>query len=133
MSPSAPSLPSCPDDGASPAHVLEPNQRSCFGSVTLQLSWTHAAWPAGSRWSAGRPLASGPAAGLEAVDDLRNDARLRGYHLLFAVRGDLLEKLGRNDEARAEFERAAGMTKNAQERKILLKRAASQARSGSSW
>jgi predicted RNA polymerase sigma factor len=49
---------------------------------------------------------------------------LRGYHLLPAVRGDLLAKLGRSDEARAEFERAASLTRNSRERKLLLDRAA---------
>jgi RNA polymerase sigma factor (sigma-70 family) len=66
----------------------------------------------------------GPAAGLEIVDALTADATLRDYHLLPSVRGDLLAKLGRADEARGEFERAAAMTRNARERKLLLKRAA---------
>ena len=71
-------------------------------------------------------MAWGPAAGLEIVDSLRLD----GYHLLPAVRGDLLEKLGRNDEARAEFKRAASLTRNARERTLLLDRATRCARSG---
>jgi len=66
----------------------------------------------------------GPAAGLEIVDALTADATLRDYHLLPSVRGDLLAKLGRADEARGEFERAAAMTRNARERELLLKRAA---------
>jgi RNA polymerase sigma factor (sigma-70 family) len=66
----------------------------------------------------------GPAAGLEIVDALTADATLRDYHLLPSVRGDLLAKLGRADEARGEFERAASMTRNARERDLLLKRAA---------
>jgi predicted RNA polymerase sigma factor len=65
----------------------------------------------------------GPAAGLEIVDALSADATLRDYHLLPSVRGDLLAKLGRADEARGEFERAASMTRNARERDLLLKRA----------
>jgi RNA polymerase sigma factor (sigma-70 family) len=69
-------------------------------------------------------MASGPAAGLALVDDLASDPVLRGYHLLPSVRGDLLAKLGRGEEARAEFERAASLTKNARERKLLLDRAA---------
>ena len=68
-------------------------------------------------------MASGPAAGLELVDALREEPALRGYHLLFSVRGDLLKKLGRFDEARVEFERAASMTRNARERNLLLERA----------
>jgi RNA polymerase sigma-70 factor (ECF subfamily) len=68
-------------------------------------------------------MASGPAAGLELVDALRDEPALRGYHLLFSVRGDLLEKLGRFDEARVEFERAASITRNARERNLLLERA----------
>jgi len=68
-------------------------------------------------------MASGPAAGLEIVDVLRNDRSLRSYHLLPGVRGDLLRKLGRFEEARAEFETAASMTRNARERQLLLERA----------
>jgi predicted RNA polymerase sigma factor len=63
-----------------------------------------------------------PEAGLEIVDELVARGALDGYHLLPAVRGDLLEKLGRGDEARAEFELAASMTKNARERDQLLVR-----------
>jgi RNA polymerase sigma factor (sigma-70 family) len=69
-------------------------------------------------------MALGPAAGLELVDTLTDDPALRNYHLLPSVRGDLLAKLGRSDEARAEFERAAGLTRNARERTLLLARAA---------
>ena len=69
-------------------------------------------------------MAEGPAAGLALVDALRDAPALAGYHLLPAVRGDLLAKLGRDGEARAEFERAAGMTQNAQERTVMLERAA---------
>jgi RNA polymerase sigma-70 factor, ECF subfamily len=70
-------------------------------------------------------MASGPAVGLELVDRLRDDPALRGYHLLPSVRGDLLRKLGRLKEARAEFERAASLTRNARERNLLLARALS--------
>ena len=69
-------------------------------------------------------MAFGPALGLEMVDGLTADPSLAGYHLLPAVRGDLLEKLGRHDEARAEFTRAATLTRNARERDVLLERAA---------
>jgi RNA polymerase sigma factor (sigma-70 family) len=69
-------------------------------------------------------MAFGPAAGLEIVDALVAESRLKGYHLLPSVRGDLLEKLGRFDEARTEYSRAAGMTQNARERVLLLGRAA---------
>jgi predicted RNA polymerase sigma factor len=68
-------------------------------------------------------MAYGPALGLELVDSIANAPSLRNYHLLPAVRGDLLEKLGRNDEARAEFTKAAKMTRNARERDVLLARA----------
>lgn len=68
-------------------------------------------------------MASGPAAGLELVNALTAEPSLRGYHLLPSVRGDLLKKLGRFDEARTEFERAAAMTRNARERELLLDRA----------
>jgi len=69
-------------------------------------------------------MAFGPAAGLEVVEPLSAEPALTDYHLLPAVRGDLLAKLGRRDEARAEFERAAALTKNARERTLLLERAA---------
>jgi RNA polymerase sigma factor (sigma-70 family) len=67
-------------------------------------------------------MASGPAAGLARVDTLIDEPALENYHLLPTVRGDLLFKLGRFDEARGEFERAAGMTQNARERELLLGR-----------
>ena len=70
-------------------------------------------------------MAFGPAAGLEVVDALTEVKALTGYHLLPAVRADFLAKLGRVDEARAELERAAGLTRNARERDLLLARAAS--------
>ena len=69
-------------------------------------------------------MAFGPAAGLEIVDELTSEPTLKAYHLLPSVRGDLLVKLGRSDEARAEFERAAALTRNARERALLLERAA---------
>jgi RNA polymerase sigma factor (sigma-70 family) len=69
-------------------------------------------------------MAFGPAKGLELVDALRDEPALRAYHLLPSVRGDLLAKLGRGAEARAEFERAAAMTENERERRVLLERAA---------
>jgi RNA polymerase sigma factor (sigma-70 family) len=68
-------------------------------------------------------MAFGPATGLEIVDRLTSEPTLKGYHLLPSVRGDLLSKLGRLDEARAEFERAAALTRNARERELLLERA----------
>jgi RNA polymerase sigma factor (sigma-70 family) len=69
-------------------------------------------------------MAEGPAAGLAIVDELRDDPALRSYHLLPSVRGDLLVRLGRRDEARAEFEAAAALTANEQERTLLRERAA---------
>jgi predicted RNA polymerase sigma factor len=68
-------------------------------------------------------MARGPEAGLALVDALTRDAALRNYHLLPTVRGDLLSKLGRLDEARQEFERAAALTRNSRERQLLLARA----------
>jgi RNA polymerase sigma-70 factor (ECF subfamily) len=68
-------------------------------------------------------MASGAAAGLECIDRLMGEPSLKAYHLLPSVRGDLLAKLGRLDEAKAEFERAASMTANERERKLLLDRA----------
>ena len=68
-------------------------------------------------------MAYGPEAGLEIVDGLLHEPALESYHLLPSVRGDFLHKLGRMAEARAEFERAAAMTRNERERILLLKRA----------
>ncbi|MGK3986272.1 RNA polymerase sigma factor [Sorangium sp. So ce136] len=73
-------------------------------------------------------MAFGPAAGLAVVDALSAERSLENYHLLPSVRGDLLAKLGRLGEARAEFERAASLTRNARERELLLGRAAECAR-----
>jgi RNA polymerase sigma-70 factor (ECF subfamily) len=68
-------------------------------------------------------MAFGPAAGLELVDALVSEPSLERYHLLPSVRGDLLTKLGRNADARTEFERAASLTRNLRERELLLRRA----------
>jgi predicted RNA polymerase sigma factor len=70
-------------------------------------------------------MALGPEAGLAIVDPLLTEPALKNYHLLPSVRGDLLSKLGRRDEARAEFERAASLTRNTRERELLLTRARS--------
>jgi predicted RNA polymerase sigma factor len=67
-------------------------------------------------------MAFGPAAGLDLVDQLVDEPALRHYHLLPSVRGDLLAKLGRGEEAAAEFRRAASLTENARERALLLRR-----------
>jgi predicted RNA polymerase sigma factor len=72
-------------------------------------------------------MAQGPQAGLELVDKLLDEPAMRGYHLLPSVRADLLVKVGRLDEARKEFERAASLTRNARERELLLARATRQA------
>jgi len=69
-------------------------------------------------------MAAGPAAGLEVVDALRSEPSLASYHLLPAVRGDLLARLGRLGEARRELERAASLARNERERALLLERAA---------
>jgi RNA polymerase sigma factor (sigma-70 family) len=68
-------------------------------------------------------MAQGPQAGLDLVDTLTNEPTLKNYHLLPSVRGDLLTKLNRHNEARTEFERAACLTRNTRERDLLLKRA----------
>ncbi|MGW2813830.1 RNA polymerase sigma factor [Streptomyces sp. NPDC001415] len=69
-------------------------------------------------------MSENPQAGLALVDALADEPALKGYHLLPSVRGDLLQRLGRSAEARAEFERAASLTHNAREKELLLKRAA---------
>src|SRR5207244_4063923 len=76
-------------------------------------------------------MAFGPAAGLELVDALVAEPSLKSYHLLPAVRGDLLRKLGRSEEAGDEFERAASLTENVRERELLQRRAAGCAAQGS--
>jgi len=68
-------------------------------------------------------MAFGPQAGLELIDALASEPSLKAYHLLPSVRGDFLTKLGRFDEARAEFKRAATLTRNVRERNLLLERA----------
>jgi RNA polymerase sigma factor (sigma-70 family) len=77
-------------------------------------------------------MAFGPAAGLELVDALTSEPTLRAYHLLPSMRGDLLAKLGRFDEAKVEFERAASLTQNIRERDLLLERAAASTRESAS-
>ena len=67
-------------------------------------------------------MAFGPEEGLQLVDELVAEGSLAGYHLVPSVRGDLLAKLGRLDEARQDFERAAWLTRNARERRLLLER-----------
>ena len=74
-------------------------------------------------------MAYGPAAGLELADALMNEPMLKSYHLLPSIRGDLLMKLGRLDEARAEFERAASLTRNTREIALLGQRASAASRS----
>jgi predicted RNA polymerase sigma factor len=68
-------------------------------------------------------MAAGPQAGLDLADTLVSEPALETYHYLPSVRGDLLEKLGRHAEARAEFERAAALAKNVRERDLLMARA----------
>ena len=68
-------------------------------------------------------MAFGPEEALGMVDELSDSGTLDGYHLLPGVRGDLLQKLGRYDEAKAEFERAAALTGNQVEREVMLARA----------
>jgi predicted RNA polymerase sigma factor len=68
-------------------------------------------------------MAYGPAAGLHLLDQIADEPAMKDYHLLPSVRGDLLYKLGRRDEARAEFERAAALTRNTRERTLLQQRA----------
>jgi RNA polymerase sigma factor (sigma-70 family) len=77
-------------------------------------------------------MAFGPAAGLAIVAPLASEPSLSGYHLLPSIRGDLLAKLGRFDEARADFERAASLTRNSRERELLLERASACARGAAS-
>ena len=68
-------------------------------------------------------MAFGPQDGLAIIDGLTKDPSLQSYHLLPSVRGDLLARLGRREEASVEFERAAALTRNTREREMLLERA----------
>jgi predicted RNA polymerase sigma factor len=77
-------------------------------------------------------MASGPAEGLALIDALADEPQLRNYHLLPSVRGDLLSRLQRYDEARDEFERAASMARNTRERQMLERRAAASAQAARS-
>jgi predicted RNA polymerase sigma factor len=77
-------------------------------------------------------MAYGPQEGLALADQLLDEPLLRNYHLLPSVRGDLLAKLGRHEEARTEFERAAGLTRNERERELLQARARACAQNFSS-
>jgi predicted RNA polymerase sigma factor len=97
--------PRTPTGGASPGSTMEPSP-----VVELNRAVAHG-------------MAFGPAAGLELVDELVTERSLKDYPFLPAVRGNLLEKLGRSDEARAEFEHAAELTRNAPQREQLLERA----------
>lgn len=76
-------------------------------------------------------MAEGPAAGLAILDAVAGEPALQTYHLMPAARGDLLEKLGRREEAGVEFERAAALTKNERERTVLLGRAGGEGARGS--
>ncbi|HEY6145183.1 MAG TPA: RNA polymerase subunit sigma-24, partial [Solirubrobacterales bacterium] len=69
-------------------------------------------------------MAFGPEAGLELLAQIEDEPELADYHLLPSVRGDLLEKLGRHEEAASEFKKAAALTRNEQEKELLLSRAA---------
>ena len=77
-------------------------------------------------------MAFGPQAGLDLVEGLTAEPALQRYHLLPSVRGDLLARLGRFDEARVDFERAASLTRNVRERALLAERAAACARESAS-
>ena len=91
-------------------------------TITADLPSTGAADLPSQHRAVALGIAFGPATGLEHIDALRDDPSLAAYHLLPSVRGDLLAKLGRADEARAEFERAATLTDNAREKALLLAR-----------
>jgi predicted RNA polymerase sigma factor len=100
------------------------NTRRAPGPYTLQaaIAACHARAELNRAVAVG--MAFGPEAALELVDAIRSEPALRGYHQLPTVRGDLLAKLGRGEEARAEFQRAASLTQNSRERAVLLERMA---------
>jgi hypothetical protein len=100
---------------------------ACFGLSMLLLGVAIATRRGLTRSPLAVGVAFGPQAALEIVDRLREVPALDGYHLLPSVRGDLLEKLGRLDEARPECERAALLTANSRQRAALLERAAASA------
>ena len=126
-------------DGADGAYVLQASIAACHARARKAADTD---WPAISGYydvlaevtpspvvelnrSVAHAMAHGPARGLELLDALADEPALKSYHLLPAVRGDFLVKLGRMTEAAAEFERAAGLTRNEAERALLLQRAKS--------
>jgi RNA polymerase sigma factor (sigma-70 family) len=110
------------------ARALTPEQTDWAGIATLyeQLATVTPSPVVELNRAVAVGMAYGPQAGLDLVDQLLGDPSMRGYHLLPSVRGDLLVKVGRLDEAREEFERAASLTRNTRERELLLERARKQ-------
>ena len=112
------------DPQADPRPIDEQVADTLLARALRRAWWTilwERLWPALA--SVAVAMAFGPAAGLELVDNLTSAPALKAYHLLPSVRGDFLRQLGRLDEARAEFERAASLTRNARERELVLERA----------
>jgi RNA polymerase sigma factor (sigma-70 family) len=110
------------------AHVAEDTDWERIAALYATLARTEPSPVVELNRAVALSMAVGPAAGLELVDELRSEPALRTYHLLPAVRGDLLDRLGRWSEALAEFERAAALTRNAREREVLTQRAEECAR-----
>jgi RNA polymerase sigma factor (sigma-70 family) len=110
------------------AHVAEDTDWKRIAALYAALARTEPSPVVELNRAVALSMAFGPAAGLELVDELRSEPALRTYHLLPAVRGDLLDRLGRWREARTEFERAAALTRNAREREVLTQRAEECAR-----
>jgi RNA polymerase sigma factor (sigma-70 family) len=110
------------------ARALTPEQTDWAGIATLyeQLATVTPSPVVELNRAVAVGMAYGPQAGLDLVDQLLDEPSMRGYHLLPSVRGDLLVKVGRLDEAREEFERAASLTRNTRERELLLERARKQ-------
>jgi RNA polymerase sigma-70 factor (ECF subfamily) len=110
------------------AHVAEDTDWERIAALYAALARTEPSPVVELNRAVALSMAFGPAAGLELVDELRSEPALRTYHLLPAVRGDLLDRLGRWREARTEFERAGALTRNAREREVLTQRAEECAR-----
>ncbi len=105
------------------AHTAEETDWNQIAELYAQLAALTPSPIVGLNRAVAVAMANGPAAGLEIVDGLAGEPALKNYHLLPAVRGDLLTKLGRFEEARDEFSRAASLTQNAREQDLLLSRA----------
>ena len=112
------------------AHTADETDWARIAALYDELAQSHPSPVVELNRAVAHAMAFGPAAGLQLIDALASDPSLKTYHLLPAARGDFLQKLGRFDEARAEFERAAILTQNKRERELMKQRAKGQGAEG---